>query len=259
MVVRENLEGLYVGHESYIRIDDDPHAVAMATDINTRQGSGRLIEYAFEHAIATGRKKVTIAHKANILKALTGIFLETGVQLYEQKYQGKFELETMIVDACAMKLVLNPWQFDMVVATNLFGDVLSDLVAGLVGGLGMAPGGNIGADAAISRPCMVRRRTSRRQGQHASVHEGAGGPHPQRVTAARRAGAQEYARRGRIPTEARPERKKNGCTCWLRVLARGVKVPSHSFWTLLYRYFFFDWLFKDARRGVFRTRGGLAP
>ena len=149
VVVRENLEGLYIGHENYIRIDDDPHAVAMATGINTRQGSRRLLEYAFEHAIATGRKKVTIVHKANILKALTGIFLETGVLLYEQKYQGKFELETMIVDACAMKLVLNPWQFDMVVTTNLFGDVLSDLVAGLVGGLGMAPGGNIGADAAI--------------------------------------------------------------------------------------------------------------
>lgn len=149
VVVRENLEGLYIGHENYIRIDDDPHAVAMATGINTRQGSRRLLEFAFDHAIATGRKKVTIVHKANILKALTGLFLETGVQLYEQRYQGKFELETMIVDACAMKLVLNPWHFDMVVTTNLFGDVLSDLVAGLVGGLGMAPGGNIGANAAI--------------------------------------------------------------------------------------------------------------
>ena len=149
VVVRENLEGLYIGHENYIRIDDDPHAVAMATGINTRQGSRRLLEFAFDHAIATGRRKVTIVHKANILKALTGIFLETGVQLYEQKYRGKFELETVIVDACAMKLVLNPWHFDMVVTTNLFGDVLSDLVAGLVGGLGMAPGGNIGADAAI--------------------------------------------------------------------------------------------------------------
>jgi isocitrate dehydrogenase (NAD+) len=149
IVVRENLEGLYIGHENYIRIDDDPHAVAMATGINTRQGSRRLLEFAFEHAIATGRKKVTIVHKANILKALTGLFLETGVDLYEQKYKGRFELETVIVDACAMKLVLNPWQFDMVVTTNLFGDVLSDLVAGLVGGLGMAPGGNIGANAAI--------------------------------------------------------------------------------------------------------------
>ena len=149
MVVRENLEGLYIGHEHYVRIDDDPHAVAMATGINTRQGSRRLLEFAFDHAIATGRRKVTIVHKANILKALTGMFLETGVDLYERKYKGRFELETMIVDACAMKLVLNPWHFDMLVTTNLFGDVLSDLVAGLVGGLGMAPGGNIGADAAI--------------------------------------------------------------------------------------------------------------
>ena len=149
LVVRENLEGLYIGHEHYVRIDDDPRAVAMATGINTRQGSRRLLEYAFEQVIAQGRKKVTIVHKANILKALTGIFLEAGVELYEKKYKGKFELETMIVDACAMKLVLNPWQFDVVVTTNLFGDVLSDLVAGLVGGLGMAPGGNIGTDAAI--------------------------------------------------------------------------------------------------------------
>jgi isocitrate dehydrogenase (NAD+) len=149
VVVRENLEGLYIGHEHYIPIDDDPHAVAMATGINTRAGSRRLLEYAFEHAVATGRKKVTLVHKANIMKALTGLFLETGVDLYERKYKGSFELETVIVDACAMKLVLNPWQFDMIVTTNLFGDILSDLVAGLVGGLGMAPGANIGADAAM--------------------------------------------------------------------------------------------------------------
>ena len=149
MVVRENLEGLYIGHEHYIRIDDDPHAVAMATGVNTRQGSRRLLEFAFEHAVATGRKKVSIVHKANIMKALTGIFLETGLDLYERKYKGKFELDTVIVDACAMKLVLNPWSFEMLVTTNLFGDILSDLVAGLVGGLGMAPGANIGADAAI--------------------------------------------------------------------------------------------------------------
>jgi len=149
VVVRENLEGLYIGHEHYVQIDDDPHAVAMATGINTRAGSRRLLEFAFEHAVATGRKKVTIVHKANIMKALTGIFLETGLDLYERKYEGRFVLDTVIIDACAMKLVLNPWQFDMLVTTNLFGDILSDLVAGLVGGLGMAPGGNIGADAAI--------------------------------------------------------------------------------------------------------------
>ncbi len=149
MIVRENLEGLYIGHEHYVRIDDDPHAVGMATGINTRQGCRRVLEYAFETAIATGRKKVTLVHKANIMKVLTGLFLETGLQLYEEKYKGKFELDSIIVDACAMKLVLNPWQFDMLVTTNLFGDILSDLVAGLVGGLGMAPGANIGTDAAI--------------------------------------------------------------------------------------------------------------
>jgi isocitrate dehydrogenase (NAD+) len=149
VVVRENLEGLYIGHEYYIQIDDDPHAVAMATGVNTRQGSRRLLEFAFEHAVANGRKRVAIVHKANIMKALTGIFLETGQELYERKYKGRFVLETVIIDACAMKLVLNPWQFDVLVTTNLFGDILSDLVAGLVGGLGMTPGANIGATAAI--------------------------------------------------------------------------------------------------------------
>ncbi|MFZ3081792.1 isocitrate/isopropylmalate dehydrogenase family protein [Rhodoferax ferrireducens] len=149
VVVRENLEGLYIGHEYYIPIDDDPRAVAMATGINTRAGGRRLLEYAFEYAVANGRKKVTIVHKANIMKALTGLFLDTGLELYERKYKGRFELDTVIIDACAMKLVINPWQFDMLVTTNLFGDILSDLAAGLVGGLGMTPGANIGADAAI--------------------------------------------------------------------------------------------------------------
>ncbi len=149
VVVRENLEGLYVGHEYYVQIDDDPHAVAIATGVNTRRGSLRLLEFAFEHAVSTGRKKVAIVHKANIMKVLTGIFLEAGQELYERKYKGRFTLETVIIDACAMKLVLNPWQFDVLVTTNLFGDILSDLVAGLVGGLGMTPGANIGADAAI--------------------------------------------------------------------------------------------------------------
>jgi isocitrate dehydrogenase (NAD+) len=149
VVVRENLEGLYIGHEHYVQIDDDPHAVAMATGINTRAGCRHILDYAFQHAIATGRKKVTIVHKANIMKALTGIFKETAEQMYEEKYKGQIEMDTIIVDACAMKLVLNPWQFDVLVTTNLFGDILSDLVAGLVGGLGMAPGANIGADAAI--------------------------------------------------------------------------------------------------------------
>jgi isocitrate dehydrogenase (NAD+) len=149
VVVRENLEGLYIGHETYIPIGDDPHAVAMATGVNTRQGSRRLLEFAFEHAIETGRKKVTIVHKANIMKALTGLFLETAQELHERKYKGRIAMDAVIIDACAMKLVLDPWQFDVLVTTNLFGDILSDLAAGLVGGLGMAPGANIGADAAI--------------------------------------------------------------------------------------------------------------
>jgi len=149
VVVRENLEGLYIGHEHFIQIGDDPHAVAIASGVNTRQGGRRLLEFAFSHAIAAGRKKVTIVHKANIMKALTGIFLETAQELYERKFKGRFIFETVIIDACAMKLVLNPWQFDMLVTTNLFGDILSDLVAGLVGGLGMTPGANIGMDAAI--------------------------------------------------------------------------------------------------------------
>jgi isocitrate dehydrogenase (NAD+) len=149
VVVRENNEGLYMGYEHFIPIDGDPHAVAMSTGVNTRQGSRRALEFAFQYAIANGRKKVTIVHKANIMKALTGIFLETGRELYEQKYKGKFVLDDCIIDACAMKLVLNPWQFDVLVTTNLFGDILSDEIAGLIGGLGMAPGANIGLDAAI--------------------------------------------------------------------------------------------------------------
>src|SRR5213593_2650463 len=104
VIVRENLEGLYIGHEHYIQIDDDPHAVAMATGINTRQGGRRLLEFAFEHAIATGRKKVTIVHKANIMKALTGIFLETAQQMHEEKYKDRIAMDAVIIDACAMKL-----------------------------------------------------------------------------------------------------------------------------------------------------------
>jgi isocitrate dehydrogenase (NAD+) len=149
VVVRENVEGLYMGYEHFIPIDGDPHAVAMSTGVNTRQGSRRLLQFAFEYAIANGRKKITIVHKANILKALTGIFLETARDLYAERYAGRIAMDDIIVDACAMKLVLNPWQFDVLVTTNLFGDILSDEVAGLIGGLGMAPGANIGADAAI--------------------------------------------------------------------------------------------------------------
>ena len=148
VLVRENLEGLYVGFEKYIPIGDDNHAVAIASGVNTRAGARRAAEFAFDYAVRNGRKKVTIVHKANVLKALTGLFLDTAREV-AKKYEGKVAVEDRIVDACAMQLVLNPWQYDMIVTTNLFGDILSDLIAGLVGGLGMAPAGNIGTDAAI--------------------------------------------------------------------------------------------------------------
>jgi isocitrate dehydrogenase (NAD+) len=148
VLVRENLEGLYVGFEHFVPIGDDPHAVAIGSGVNSRAGCRRIAEYAFEYAVRKGRKKVTIVHKANILKALTGIFLETALEV-GKRYEGRVQMDERIVDACAMQLVLNPWQFDVIVTTNLFGDILSDEMAGLVGGLGMAPAANIGVDAAI--------------------------------------------------------------------------------------------------------------
>ena len=148
VLVRENLEGLYVGFEHYIPIDGDPHAVAISSGVNTRAGSRRIAEFAFDYALKNGRKKVTIVHKANVLKALTGIFLDTAREV-GKKYEGKVTVDDRIVDACAMQLVLKPWQFDVILTTNLFGDILSDEIAGLVGGLWMAPGANIGVDAAI--------------------------------------------------------------------------------------------------------------
>ena len=137
-----------MGVEHYIPIDGDPHAVAEASGIITRSGCRRIAEFAFEYSIKTKRKKVTVVHKANILKALTGLFLETVMEV-SKRYKGKIEIEDRIVDNCAMQLVINPQQFDVILTTNMFGDILSDEIAGLVGGLGMAPGANIGKEAAI--------------------------------------------------------------------------------------------------------------
>jgi isocitrate dehydrogenase (NAD+) len=148
ILVRENLEGLYVAFEHYIPVGDDPHAVAISSGVNTREGCRRIARFAFEHAVKLGRKNVTIVHKANVLKALTGVFLEAAREV-AMDYEGRITCDDRIVDACAMQLVLNPWQFDVIVTTNLFGDILSDLIAGLVGGLGAAPGANIGEKAAI--------------------------------------------------------------------------------------------------------------
>ncbi len=148
VLIRENTEGLYVGVEHFIPIDNDPKAVAEASGIITRSGCRRIAKYTFNYAIKNGRKKVTIVHKANILKALTGLFLETALDV-GREYEGKLEIEDRIVDNTAMQLVTNPSQFDMILTTNMFGDILSDEIAGLIGGLGLAPGGNIGEDAAI--------------------------------------------------------------------------------------------------------------
>ena len=148
VLVRENLGGFYVSHEYYIPIGDNPKAVAVATGVNSHDACVRIARFAFEYAVRNGRKTITVVHKANILKALTGIFLEAAREV-ARDYEGRVRMNDMIVDACAMQLVLDPWRFDMLLCTNLFGDILSDLVAGLVGGLGMAPGSNFGRDAAI--------------------------------------------------------------------------------------------------------------
>jgi isocitrate dehydrogenase (NAD+) len=148
VLVRENLEGLYIGVEHFVAVGDDPHAVAESLAIVTRRGCERIVRYAFEYALKHGRRKVTIVHKANILKMVSGLFLEVG-RTIAKDYEGRVESNDMIVDNTAMQLVLKPEQFDVVVTTNMFGDILSDEVSGLVGGLGLAPGANIGTKAAI--------------------------------------------------------------------------------------------------------------
>ena len=148
VIIRENTEGLYVGLDHVFRVGDDPKALAQAMSVMTRHGCLRVCRYAFEYAKARGRKKVTIVHKANILKATSGLFLESG-QMVAKEYAGVVACDEKIVDNAAMQLVMKPEQFDVIVTTNLFGDILSDLAAGLVGGLGLAPGANIGVHAAI--------------------------------------------------------------------------------------------------------------
>jgi isocitrate dehydrogenase (NAD+) len=148
VLVRENLEGLYIGVEHFVQIGDDPRAVGESMAIVTRAGCERIVRYAFEYAVRQGRKKVTIVHKANILKMVSGLFLEVGREVAKE-YEGRIEANDMIVDNTAMQLVMRPEQFDVMVTTNMFGDILSDEVSGLVGGLGLAPGANIGTKAAI--------------------------------------------------------------------------------------------------------------
>ncbi len=151
VLIRENTEGLYVGVEHYIGMGDDPKAAAESVMIITRFGAERVVRFAFEYALHHGRRKVTLAHKANILKFTQGLILEAGRNV-AQEYAGRVAFEDMIVDATAMNLVLHPERFDVLVMENMFGDILSDLMAGLVGGLGLAPGGNIGKSAAMFEP-----------------------------------------------------------------------------------------------------------
>jgi isocitrate dehydrogenase (NAD+) len=148
VLVRENLEGLYIGRERWVERDGDPHGQAESVAAVTRAGSERVIRYAFDYAERYGRKKVSIVHKANILKNTSGLFLQVGREIAEE-YDGRIEMNELIIDNCAMQLVMRPEQFDVIVTTNLFGDILSDEISGLVGGLGLAPGGNIGDNAAI--------------------------------------------------------------------------------------------------------------
>ena len=148
VLIRENTEGLYVGVEHYIGLEGDPKAAAESVMIITCFSVERIVRYAFEYARAHGRKKVTLAHKANILKYSQGLFLGVGESV-ARDYDGEVEFEARIIDATAMQLVKDPYVFDVLVMENMFGDILSDLMAGLVGGLGVAPAANVGGEVSM--------------------------------------------------------------------------------------------------------------
>ena len=143
VMFRENTEGLYIGKEQWV--EEDSHAESIA--VVTRDASEKVIRAAFEYAKKKGRDKVTLVHKANILKFTCGLFMEVGEEV--AKDYPEIEYEDLIVDNMAMQMVMKPEQFDVIVTTNLFGDILSDLASGLVGGLGLTGAANIGDDAAM--------------------------------------------------------------------------------------------------------------
>ena len=144
ITVRENTEGAYSGEGQNVSADGETATLIQKI---THRGSERIVRYAFELAKSAGRRKVTVVHKANILKSTSGLFLTVAREV-AAKYPD-IEFQEMIVDNACMQLVMRPEQFDVIVTTNLFGDIISDLCAGLVGGLGLAPGANIGEHAAI--------------------------------------------------------------------------------------------------------------
>lgn len=142
VIVRENTEGLYAGLEHTV-----VPGVVEGLKIVTEKASTRIARYAFEYARANGRKKVTCVHKANIMKLSDGLFLECFEKV--AKDFSDIEADNKIVDNCCMQLVIRPEQFDVLVLENLYGDIVSDLCAGLIGGLGLAPGANIGEQGAV--------------------------------------------------------------------------------------------------------------
>jgi isocitrate dehydrogenase (NAD+) len=146
VIVRENTEDLYAGIEHMVGRD-----AAESIKIITRAASERIARYAFEYAVANGRRKVTAVHKANIMKLSDGLFLESA-RTVAAEYEGRVEFEDRIVDNMCMQLVQKPELYDVLVLPNLYGDIVSDLAAGLVGGLGVAPGANIGTEAAVFEP-----------------------------------------------------------------------------------------------------------
>jgi isocitrate dehydrogenase (NAD+) len=146
IIVRENTEDLYAGIEHRVGPD-----AAESIKIITRAASERIARFAFDYAVANGRRKVTAVHKANIMKLSDGLFLESCQQVASE-YDGRVGFEDRIVDNMCMQLVQKPEQYDVLVLPNLYGDIVSDLAAGLVGGLGVAPGANIGERAAVFEP-----------------------------------------------------------------------------------------------------------
>src|SRR3954454_25073610 len=146
IIVRENTEDLYAGIEHRVGAD-----AAESIKIITRAASERIARFAFDYAVANGRRKVTAVHKANIMKLSDGLFLES-CRTVAEDYAGRVEFEDRIVDNMCMQLVQKPELYDVMVLPNLYGDIVSDLCAGLVGGLGVAPGANIGVDAAVFEP-----------------------------------------------------------------------------------------------------------
>jgi isocitrate dehydrogenase (NAD+) len=146
VIVRENTEDLYAGIEHMVGPD-----AAESIKIITRAASERIARYAFEYAIANGRRRVTAVHKANIMKMTDGLFLES-CRTVAAAYEGRIAFDDRIVDNMCMQLVQKPELYDVLVLPNLYGDIVSDLAAGLVGGLGVAPGANIGTEAAVFEP-----------------------------------------------------------------------------------------------------------